>query len=89
MGMTKRLANGPVNLGGLLGRIVEFEDGSQRVETWRQPSEGWMHGGADVAEIMGAAPALPPRLIEYGVPEEDWPPAILEKWRREQQSKRK
>jgi hypothetical protein len=83
----KRVVDGPANLGGMLGRIVELEDGSGRVETWRRPSEGWVPGGADGAEIMGAPPALPQRLIEYGVPEEDWPPDMLEDWRREQRSK--
>lgn len=78
------LADGPVNLVGLLGRIVKLTDGSARVETWGGPSRGWVPGGADVAEIMGAAPALPHRLIEYRVPEEDWPPEMLEDWRRKQ-----
>lgn len=82
-----RVADGPANLRGLLGRIVEFDDGSQSVQTWRRPEEGWLHGGADVAEIMGAPPALPQRLIEYGVPEEDWPPDMLEDWRRQHRSK--
>ena len=85
----KRVAVGSVNLGGMLGRIVEFDDGSRSVETWRRQSEGWVHGRADVAEIMGAPPAMPNRLIEYGIPEEDWPPELLEKWQREQRSKRK
>lgn len=85
----KRVSDGPVNLRGLLGRIVELEDGSGRVETWRRPEEGWVPGGADVAEILGAPPALPQRLIEYGVPEEDWPPDMLEEWRREQRSKQR
>jgi hypothetical protein len=83
------LANGPVNLRGLLGRIVKFRDGSGRVETWRRPEEGWVPGGADIPEIMRAPPALPQRLIEYGVPEEDWPQDMLEDWRREQRSKGK
>ena len=65
----------------MLGRIVKFPDGSGRVETWRRPEEGWVPGGADVTEIMRAAPALPQRLMEYGVPEEDWPPDMLEKWK--------
>lgn len=80
----KRVADDPVNLGGLLGRIVEFEDGSQSVQTWRRPEEGWVHGRADVTEIMRAPPALPQRLIEYGVPEEDWPPDMLARWRQKQ-----
>ena len=84
-----QLEDGPVNLRGLLGRIVVLPDGSARVETWRRPEEGWVPGGADVAEILGAPPALPKRLIEYGVPEEDWPPDMLEDWRREQRSKGK
>ncbi len=83
------LADGPVNLVGMLGRIVKLPDGSARVETWAGTSRGWIPGGADVAEIMGAPPALPQRLMEYGVPEEDWPPDMLEDWRRKQQSKRK
>lgn len=78
------LENGPANLGGLLGRIVVLPDGTARVETWRRPEEGWVPGGADVAEIMGAPPALPQRLIEYGVPEEDWPEDLLEEWRQKQ-----
>lgn len=80
----KRLSDDPVNLGGRLGRIVEFEDGSAQVETWGGTSRGWVPGGTDVAEIMGAAPALPERLAEYGVPEEDWPADLLEDWRRKQ-----
>lgn len=80
----KRVSDDPVNLGGMLGRIVEFEDGSGSVQTWRRPSEGWVHGRADVAEIMGAPPALPQRLIEYGVPKEDWPEDLLEEWRQKQ-----
>lgn len=80
---------GPVNLGGMLGRIVILEDGAGRVETWGGTSRGWVVGGADVAGIMLAPPALPERLIEYGVPEEDWPADLLEEWRRKQQLKRK
>jgi hypothetical protein len=81
------LANGPANLGGLLGRIVNLPDGTARVETWRRPEEGWVPGGADVAEVLGAPPAMPERLIQYKVPEEDWPPELLEFWRREQRAK--
>jgi hypothetical protein len=84
-----KVVNGPVNLGGRLGRIVKLPDGSGRVETWGGTSRGWVHGGADVPAIMRAAPALPQRLIEYGVPEQDWPPAMLEKWRRTEKSKQK
>jgi len=83
----KRVADGPVNLVGMIGRIVEFEDGSQSVQTWGGPGKGWVHGGADVTAIMRAAPALPERLIQYKVPEEDWPQDMLEELRREQQSK--
>ena len=85
----KRVSDGPVNLVGMIGRIVELEDGSGRVETWGGPGKGWVHGGADVTAIMRAAPALPERLIQYKVPEEDWPPELLEKWQREQRSKGK
>lgn len=82
-----KVVNGPVNLVGMLGRIVKFPDGSGRVETWRRPSEGWVHGRSDGAEIMQAASALPEHLIQYKVPEEDWPPEMLEEWRRKQPSK--
>lgn len=85
----KRTIDGPANLGGMLGRIVELEDGTGRVETWRRPEEGWVHGRADGAEVMGAPPALPERLIQYKVPEEDWPSEMLEDWQREQRSKGK
>ena len=86
----KQVIDGPVNLVGMIGRIVEFEDGTGRVETWGGPSKGWVPGGgADGAEIVRAAPALQERLIRYKVPEEDWPPAMLEDWRRKQQSKQK
>lgn len=80
----KRVSDGPVNLVGMIGRIVELEDGSGRVETWGGPSKGWVHGGADVTAIMRAAPALPERLIQYKVPEEDWPPDMLARWRQKQ-----
>ena len=76
-----KLVNGPVNLGGMIGRIVQFPDGSGRVETWNGPEKGWVPGGADGAEIMRAATALPERLIQYKVPEEDWPPEMLARWR--------
>lgn len=55
----------------MIGRIVEFEDGTGRVETWGGPSKGWLPGGTDGAEIVRAAPALPERLIQYKVPEKD------------------
>ena len=84
-----KVVTGPMNLGGMLGRIVKLSDGSGRVETWGGTSRGWVPGGADGAEVLGAAPALPERLIEYGVPEEDWPPDLLEEWRRRRRSKRK
>lgn len=80
----KQVIDGPVDLVGMIGRIVEFEDGSQSVQTWGGPSKGWVHGGTDVTEIMRADPALPEHLIQYKVPEEDWPPDMLEEWRRKQ-----
>ena len=79
-----KVVTGPMNLGGMLGRIVKLPDGSGRVETWAGTSRGWVPGGADGAEVLGAAPALPERLIEYGVPEEDWPEDLLEDWRQKQ-----
>lgn len=85
----KQILAGPVNLVGMIGRIVEFEDGTGRVETWGGPDKGWLPGGADGAEIMRAAPALPERLVQYKVPEEDWPADMLERWRRKQQAKGK
>jgi len=87
--MKFKVVNGPVNLVGMIGRIVKFEDGTGRVETWRGPDKGWVLGGADGAAIMRAAPALPERLIQYKVPEEDWPPEMLKRWREKRQSKRK
>ena len=85
----KQVLAGPVNLVGMIGRIVEFEDGTGRVETWGGPNKGWLPGGADFPAIMRAAPALPERLIQYKVPEEDWPPDMLKRWRQKQRSKGK
>lgn len=70
----KLVVDGPVSLGGAVGRIVEFEDGSGMVETWG--ANGWEAGGADIAEIMAAPWASANLLTAVGVPEEDWPEHI-------------
>lgn len=83
----KRIVDGPVDLVGMIGRFVELEDGSGRVETWRRSEEGWVLGRTDLWEINLARQAGPECLIKYKVPEEDWPPEMLAEWRRLQQSK--
>lgn len=80
-----RVVEGPVNLGGALGRLVELPDGSGRVETWG--GSGWEPGGTDMAAIAKAQSASPEILTEYGVPQEDWPEYILREWHEKQQSK--
>ena len=72
----KRLSVGPVNLGGAIGRIVRFPDGSSQVETWG--ANGWEFGGADVFSIMMAPDASPAILREYRVPKEYWGAIVLE-----------
>lgn len=82
-----KVVNGPVNLGGAIGRVVKFPDGTGRVETWG--ATGWEAGGADLTAILRAIPASANTLKRHGVPEEDWPPDMLEDWRRKQRSKGK
>lgn len=77
-----KVVNGPVNLGGALGRVVKFPDGTGRVETWG--ATGWEPGGADLTAILRAIPASANRLKEYGVPENEWPEDLLEEWRQKQ-----
>lgn len=71
-----RLKYGPVNLGGALGRMVQFSDGAGRLETWGGIN-GWEPGGTDLHGVMMAPIASPAILREYGVPEEDWSPDAL------------
>ncbi len=82
----KQLVRGPVNLGGAIGRIVGFPDGSGQVETWG--GTGWEKGGADLFSVMRSPDASPAILRKYRVPTEYWSDIVLEEDRLDQEKER-
>ena len=55
-------------------RIVEFTDGSARVEEWRGGK--WIPGGASFGEFFMAMPVSARRAVEFGIPIEDVAPPV-------------
>jgi hypothetical protein len=63
--MTK-VAIGPTRTNNAVCRLVEFEDGSARVETWRNGA--WVPGRAAKASVAKGPPASADLLARLGVP---------------------
>jgi hypothetical protein len=63
--MTK-VAIGPTRTNSTVCRLVEFEDGSARVETWRKGA--WVPGRAAKASVAKGPPACADLLARLGVP---------------------
>jgi hypothetical protein len=60
-----RVVEGPVKIDGGVSRLIEFSDGSGRVETWGP--DGWRKGGASISELLSAPDAKPEFLAKVGV----------------------
>ena len=56
----------PTKLGGwAIGRLVDLEGGSCRVETWRDGA--WVPGGTDIGELFEKPPASAELLAVVGL----------------------
>jgi hypothetical protein len=66
---------GPSKIDGGVSRVIEAQDGSMRVETWK-PGTGWVVGGASLDEFMpGACTPVSPELAErMGIPASELDP---------------
>lgn len=61
-----KVAIGPTRTHSTVSRLVEFEDGSARVETWR--NRAWVPSGAAMASVAKGHPASADLLARLGVP---------------------
>jgi hypothetical protein len=66
-----QIVRGPFLVDGTVGRVVELNDGSGRLEVWRGAAEGWVAGG-DWSGAAIAPTASPEVLAELGISPEDW-----------------
>jgi hypothetical protein len=63
----KRVIAGPSRIDGRVSRVVEFADGSGRIESWK-PGVGWVEGGASFDEFIMAAPVSDALARRLGIP---------------------
>lgn len=52
--------------GGAIARVVQFADGSGRVETWC--GKEWVPGGTKLSEFFTVRPASAIEMAEAGIP---------------------
>lgn len=57
----------------VVSRVIEFPDGSGRIETWKS-GVGWVEGGATPDEFIDGRPVSPELAEQLGIPASDLVP---------------